>query len=487
MSLHSPSTPEYPSTPTTGGSEFTTPITSKKRGKFQMTPLPTPTYTKDEQKQTLMQKNTLEAELEALNSHYKILVNQQKDVRDKNVKESELYLLKASIFSQSREKYNENIKKIQDSYFETLHSIHNLESQCYLFERQIQEEEVKRRIIVNENHQLNELFDFSSFTIEMPTVHTYQSFSEEILQKGSLSLTNNSDINLNFSQENTILLSQISKIRSDLSHIDIIKPPAKVQAEASLEYAKSLETQWQVRGFGIPFLRQEIQRLQKNVLDSELLTKNSEQTNQNLQAKLSKYQINSTDFDKCDDTLLDNRFRDTLTQIKNKTTEFSYHLSDMNKEIERLSIKIQESSEQIDKIDEEMEEFSPFSKSINSFNLSTNNYKSNDINKNKNNEEESFNDNQDEQYWYEQKQKLESEINVLKKSIHHFKSKERRFEARAKEDICSLYEKLSQNKLIISQQIAVDEISNSPFNKGITSLIQRIDHSIEELRSSLTE
>lgn len=466
MSSPSPSTPEYKYTPSSAESDSVTPSLRSKSRNFQMTPLPSPKYSKEEQNQTTFRKNTLEAEIKSLKAEYNLLVKQKNKMKENIVQESELLSLKSQIFYQFGEKLGDNLKNIQNHYLETLHSIHSLESQCDLFERMLQEEHSKREKMLQENNEISDLLNFSQFTLSMPSIdHSSILFSgkEEIQYIDSF----NQDQNLR--QDILSLQEKLAKVRSDLASADIVKPSFTVQTEASIEFFKSAQAQWQIKGLGLQSYRSEIQMLQKIVTEKELAIKETTKQIEELQNRLSCIQNSET-----------NDSKQEPTKFETRVNNFKISISEMENQIEDLSKRTQKTAESIEQINHELDNLPISIQHLTSTLTERTSFQSSYE------EEEDENSNfEEEKVLVQLKESTKSEIEELKKKIRRLKLKERKFEQKTKNEIYDLLDQLKYNKAFIHNQLIFDDINHSSFNNGMKELIRHIDQSIIELKSGL--
>lgn len=413
-----------------------------------------PLFSKEQQIILKRNRAQLEIDVAALRKRKQILQDQLNHIRSDFVSYGELIQLKSSIEYNLTSKNLQDLSNSMNDYIEIVRQNYELEAQCDMLAKRIKKEASRRQNEIEISNEISNALDFSSMTIVFPNI--------------------NQDIDI---QKDNLLKNEIGQLQRKLENIkkdqmsnDIKVPSSNIICEAIGSYARKTETEWQLRSVGSYLIRSQIQNLQKQVVESnsfinkiqETLNKDKEKlTIVNSEANEAVAQAQSN----CDSTKV--IFEDQLNQMDQAIVQ-------IKKDIERSVLNYNIIIEDIDNLTK---------KKI-----------SNDENDddNQNNDDDVSNDVKDNNYIFklnslkEQKFNLEKEVNELKTKYQTKKSSIQKKESALKRRVTKLSNKYLFNKKLISQYAKTISIkSNNSVDKEMFSLINHIDSTINELRSTV--
>ena len=414
----------------------------------------TPLYTKDQQIIIKRNRAQLEIDVAALRKRKQILQDQLNHIRANFVSYGELVQLKSSIENNLSSRNLQELCNSMNDYIEIIRENYELEAECEILTQRIKKEAKYRQGEIDISDQISDALDFSSMTIHMPEIKNNIDIAKDNLLKNEI----------NQQQK------KLEDIKREQMSNDIKVPSSNIVCEAIGSYARRAETEWQLRSIGSNLIRTQIQNLQKQVVESnyfinkiqETLVKDREKltiVNSQANEAIAKAKSNN-DSSKLgfEDQL--NQLDQTIIQIKKDIERSVFNYNIINEDINNLSKKkILNSNEDGDQNDDSGED--------DSYDIKDNNYifKANSLK--------------------EQKSILEKEINDLKTKYQAQKASILKRESALKQRVVKLNNKYMINKKLISSYAKTVTLrSNNPIDKDMYSVINHIDSTIDELRST---
>lgn len=461
-SSKSPQTPDY--------SSQSTPFTPLLRRRRPIEPFQTPPlYSKSEQLSFHQQKTTLEMELTTLKQRHQALIAEYKKVKENIVSQGELLCLKAQVCSRMEESHSSELQNKLDEYIEVLHENKQLEATISNLSSQINDTIACRNEIIKESNLIADAHDFSSLEMKLPNCPP-------------LELAINSTTTLSISRS----LQKLQGLKEEISSLDLIKPPIKLQVEAASFYSQCAEARWQLKSLGTNHIRAVLQDLRKELTDSDSDIHKFENSIQSDRLKLEE--INTRNH--ATEAQANADAESNIENFKNQTN----HITSL---LEKLQINVIKTREAYSKIQADVESLESRYEELNRFErLEPQEQEEEDetdtetsvLSENSTEEIDLMNINsQLEQRLLNQKSELLQNINEMKKELHDSKISLKQKQSALKSEVQALYSKYLENKQMIGKLKSKNGICPSPVDKEIASLMRNIDSNINELRSSFID
>lgn len=449
----------YASTPQTTSytnsySNFTTPKTKT----HQPVPQTPPLFSNQQRNEIRRTRASLESEIEYLNKRKIMLLEQSNNVKANIVGLGELSQLKSSVRSHLSSINSKHLTELMDEYIGIVQENNELQARCDILSKLITKEYDNRQ---NEKELANEIYDtldFSNLSVNMPELPKDQ------IQGREPYLTN--EINQYQRKLNTLkqeLMSENCKVVS-----------SDMLCNAASCYSRNAEAQWENRSIGTNLLNTQIQTLQKHIIDASLFLNQIEESLMEEKKKFSLAQIKASE-----------------EEVKAKSKKdsiicgFNTQLSELDQVIQQTKKAIEVSAKSYETI---LQEIKQISHNMNSFHFQTfDNDTDNDVNKSEN-----YIVNSDKEQipsdlyakLLQKRDQLQKENRELSEKYSKQKNFAKKKEVFLKQAIQKLLSKLQTNQTLLMNYTNALSQTSFPIEKEMTSIIDHIDNTINELRST---
>lgn len=433
-----------------------TPVSKHRRkylSKINATP-ESPLFTRQDQLNIHKQKADLEMEISTLQQRLKTLQIEAKKVKHNIVSQGELTFLKAETRSQISMVNSTQFSDLMNSFVETVREARAASAICTILEQKIREESAHRTQIINESNEIEATLDFSDLGLEYPQLQVLDT-----------------KINNLASQNTERSLSQLRDIQSQLIQLTNQPKSNPLQADAALEIVRAAESQWHLRSVGTIVVRNEIQNLQRYISENDAYIKKLENELSNCWNNLSEIQLKGQKGEASSSSQVEKSFKNNEKELIN----FDGQIND-------LIQKIRMTSQKYDYLCEEIQELEQY-QGDSSQNTTTDYLEEEEEDSFDEPEIFEFETNPIEARLNQQKSLLLNDIEQLQTELSTTKKKYKHKEEKLKKQIKKLSNKYKSNKRLINDHAAIMNSMNSPLGQNITSLIEKIESSIIDIKS----
>lgn len=445
---------------TTTSSTISTPVTTKPnryQPAFYNTP-ESPMFTTAVKEKIHRQNAEYQAKIISLREERDRLLKQSQAIKNNIISHDELTFLKAETRSEISLSNSEKLKELMNQYLDVIADISFYKARCSIFEENIKEESERRTQFIKDSNSIYQTLDFSDLTCSCPTIHKHH--FDDTPQKIELEIPR--------------MQQHLQSLKNDiLDCYYTLKNENPKCREAALESARSAESQWQLKSLGTMMIRNEIQRLQHYLSNSESEIQKYEADIQNERDSMSNLVIEQQKEE-----------AEALSNYNCRKNEFADNIKLNDQEIQKLSKQIELSSRYYDKI---MNEIDTMSSQKNNQIIPISNSES--IEENNETESDDYTYNIDQNTLnslLQKKEQYTKEIEKLKHQLNKQKKKAKLKQNKLLVEIKNLQTKNRRCREILND-FQINQDDSDSLAGDIKSLIQKIDSSLTELHTVINE